>query len=234
MFHGSIVALVTPFTDSGVDEDALRRLLRFQLASGTKGIVPVGTTGESPTLTKQEHERVVEITVYETGGQIPIIAGAGSNDTAEAVRYHKHAAATGADGSLHAMGYYNRPNQEGVYRHFEVLNESAELPIVAYNVPPRSVVDIEPATMARLAELRHVVGVKDATRDLTRPLREAALIDKPFAFLSGEDPTGVAYNAQGGSGCISVVANWHPICHNKCRHAVPAEILPLRSPYSKR
>ena len=210
MFNGSIAALITPFSDTGIDEKALVKLIRFQLDAGTNGVVPVGTTGEAPTLTAREQRKVIEIVVREVAGQVPVIAGAGSNNPVDAVAYAADAAAAGADAVLHALGYYNRPNQEGIYRHFEMLDQSTELPIIAYNVPPRSVIDILPETMARLAGLDHVIGVKDATCDLSRPVRERLLIDKPFCFLSGEDPTAVAYNAHGGQGCISVTANVAP------------------------
>lgn len=210
MFNGSIVALITPFSNHSLDESAIAQLVRFHLDNETNGIVPVGTTGEAPTLTRQEHERVIEIVVHEVGGQVPVIAGAGSYNPIEAISYSNHAASVGADGVLHVMGYYNRPNQEGIYQHFKVLDESTELPIIIYNVPPRAVIDIMPETMARLATLTSVVGVKDSTCDLTRPLKERLLIDTDFCFLSGEDPTAVAYNAHGGQGCISVTANIAP------------------------
>lgn len=210
MFNGSIVALITPFSNHSLDESAIAQLVRFHLDNETNGIVPVGTTGEAPTLTRQEHERVIEIVVHEVGGQVPVIAGAGSYNPIEAISYSNHAASVGADGVLHVMGYYNRPNQEGIYQHFKVLDESTELPIIVYNVPPRAVIDIMPETMARLATLTSVVGVKDSTCDLTRPLKERLLIDTDFCFLSGEDPTAVAYNAHGGQGCISVTANIAP------------------------
>ncbi len=210
MFSGSIVALVTPFADGGIDEPALRRLVRWHLDAGTSGIVPVGTTGESATLTPREHHQVIEIVVQEAAGQVPVIAGAGSNDTSAAIEMTRRAACLGADGTLQAVGYYNRPSQEGIFQHFRALDAIAELPLLAYNVPPRAVVDILPETMARLAGLSTVVGVKDASCDLSRPVRERLLIDGPFCFLSGEDPTAVAYNAQGGVGCISVTANVAP------------------------
>ncbi len=213
-FQGSIVALVTPFTSGGaeIDEAALRRLVRHHLDSGTDGIVPVGTTGESPTLNDDEHRRVVELVVNEAGGQVPVIAGAGSNDPVRAAAAHRHAADAGADAALHVMGYYNRPAQEGICRHFEYVAAAADLPVVVYNVPPRTVIDIEPETLARIARLSNVVGVKDATKDLTRPLREQALIDdESFAWLSGEDGSAVGYNAQGGNGVISVTANVAPV-----------------------
>jgi len=210
MFNGSIVALVTPFSGDTIDESALRGLVRYHLENGTHGIVPVGTTGESPTLTHDEHNRVVDIVATEVAGQVPVIAGAGSNNPAEAIAFTNHAAKVGADGTLHVMGYYNRPNQEGIYRHFKALNAATHLPVIVYNIPPRAVIDIQPETMARLATLDHVVGVKDGTCDLSRPLAERQLIDKSFCFLSGEDATSLAYNANGGTGSISVTANIAP------------------------
>ena len=210
MFYGSIVALITPFTHSGLDESALVKLVHHHLQNKTNGIVPVGTTGEAPTLTDQEFKRVIEIVVHEVGGEIPVIAGAGSNDTARAIKYAEIAASAGADAVLHVMGYYNRPQQEGIYQHFKALNDTTRLPIVAYNVPPRTIIDILPETMGRIAALENIVGVKDATCDISRPIREKLLISKDFCFLSGEDPTAVAYNAQGGQGCISVTANIAP------------------------
>jgi len=219
MFGGSIVALVTPFKDREVDEATLKKLVRFHLENGTDGIVPVGTTGESPTLSGAEHKRIVELVTAEVAGQIPVIAGAGSNNTAEALDYHQHAAKAGADAALHVVGYYNRPNPEGVYQHFKALNETADLPIVVYNIPPRVVIDIQPETMARIAKLKNVVGVKDATGDLARPLLEARLINQDFCYLSGDDFAAVAYNIQGGSGCISVVANVAPRLTNELQTA---------------
>lgn len=219
MFNGSITALVTPFAGSVLDEAALVSMVRYQVDQGSHGLVAVGTTGESPTLTAAEQKRVVEIVAHEVGGQIPVIAGAGSNNTEEAMTYDHHATKAGADATLHVMGYYNRPNQEGVYQHFQALDQRAELPILVYNVPPRAVVDIQPETMARLANLKSVVGVKDATCDLSRPLLERALIDGPFCFLSGEDPTAVAYNAHGGVGCITVTANVAPALSSQLQQA---------------
>ncbi len=219
MFHGSITALVTPFTDGLLDSVALARMVKHQLDSGSQGLVPVGTTGESPTLSSAEHQRAIEVVVQEVSGQVPVIAGAGSNNTAEAIAYNQHAAKVGADAALHVMGYYNRPNQEGIFQHFQALDRAGNLPMLAYNVPARAVVDIQPETMARLATLATVVGVKDATCDLSRPLRERALIDKPFCFLSGEDPTAVAYNANGGVGCITVTANVAPALSQQMQQA---------------
>ncbi len=210
MFTGSIVALVTPFKLNVVDEDALRALVRWHIESGTNAIVPVGTTGEASTLTPEEHRRVIEVVVEEVDGAIPVIAGAGSNNTVEAIKYSLDALSVGADGMLHAMGYYNRPNQKGIFEHFRAIDAACDLPMVVYNVPPRTIIDILPETMARIAALKNVVGVKDASCDLARPLQEGLLIDKTFSFLSGEDATAVAYNAQGGVGCISVTANVAP------------------------
>ena len=210
IFKGSFVALVTPFNSKGLDEKALSKLIRFHLDNGTHGIVPMGTTGESPTVSQREHERVIEIVASEVGSQVPIIAGAGSNNPTEAIAYTKHAASVGVDAALHVMGYYNRPNQDGIYQHFKALDATTTLPLFAYNVAARAVIDILPETMARLASLPSVIGVKDASCDISRPVRERLLIDKDFCFLSGEDPTAVAYNAQGGQGCISVTANIAP------------------------
>ncbi len=215
MFHGSMVALITPFQNGAVDEQALKALIHHHLEHGTNAIVAVGTTGEASTLDSQEYQRVVEIAVHESGNQIPVIAGAGSNNPVDAIAYADIAASAGADAVLHVMGYYNRPNQEGIFQHFARLNETTRLPVIAYNVPPRTIIDILPETMARIAALEHVVGVKDATCDLSRPIKERLLIgSKKFCFLSGEDPTTVAYNAHGGQGCISVTANVAPA---RCR-----------------
>ena len=219
MFTGSIVALITPFRDGQVDVAALRGLVKWHIDNGTQGLVPVGTTGEAPALSKAEHEQVVEIVCYEAGGQIPVIAGSGSNNTTDAIEYTKHAAKVGADGVLHVTGYYNRPSAEGIFQHFRALNSITDLPIVVYNIPPRVIVDILPETMARLSELDAVIGVKDATGDLARPLQERRLISGEFSFLSGEDTTAVAYNANGGNGCISVVANAAPILSNEMQQA---------------
>lgn len=227
MFNGSIVALITPFSNNSIDEQVLARLVRFHLDNGTHGIVAVGTTGEAPTLTRREHERVIEIVVHEVGGQVPVIAGAGSYNPTEAISHTEHAASVGADGVLHVMGYYNRPNQEGIYQHFRALDETTQLPIIVYNVPPRAVIDILPETMARLATLTHVVGVKDSTCDLSRPLRERQLIEGDFCFLTGEDQTAVAYNANGGQGCISVTANVAPALCAQLQDACASQQFPL-------
>ena len=210
MFKGSLVALITPFRNGAVDERAFQDLVAWQIAEGTEGLVPCGTTGETPTLSHAEHKRVVELCIEVAGGRVPVIAGTGSNATAEAIELTRHAARAGANGALVVTPYYNKPTQEGLYRHFKAVAEAADLPIVIYNIPPRSVVDMSVATMARLARLPNVVGVKDATMDLARPLRTRLAIGEAFCQLSGEDITAVAYLAQGGHGCISVTANVAP------------------------
>ena len=210
MISGSIPALVTPFRNDAIDEDAIQKMVHWHIEQGSSGVVPVGTTGESATLTEREHCRVIELVVQAVAGRIPVIAGVGSNNTREAIFYHERAQDLGADAALHVAGYYNRPSQEGLYRHFEALSDISTIPIVVYNIPPRAIVDILPETMARIAALPNVAGVKDATADLTRPLRERLLIEKEFSFLSGEDASAVAYNASGGNGCISVTANIAP------------------------
>lgn len=220
MFEGSYVALITPMRANGaVDEAALHRLVEWHISEGTNGLVPVGTTGESPVLTHEEHLRVIELVTDQVAGRVPVIAGCGSNNTAEAAQLHEHAFQSGANGALHVTGYYNRPSQEGIYRHFATLSETNDLPIIVYNIPPRAVVDITVETMARLSKLPTVVGVKDATTDLARPALEAMHISKPFSFLSGEDATAVAYNAAGGKGCISVTANVMPAYCAKMQNA---------------
>jgi 4-hydroxy-tetrahydrodipicolinate synthase len=210
MIQGSLVALITPIANGSVDETALRNMVRWHLEQGTDGLVPMGTTGESATLEFEEHSRVTEIVVEEAAGRVPVLAGAGSNDTRVAINNSKRAREVGADATLHVAGYYNRPSQEGLFRHFETVHDATELPIIVYNIPPRAVVDILPETMARIAAMPRVVGVKDATGDLTRPIRERLLIEGEFSFLSGEDGTAVSYNAAGGNGCISVTANIAP------------------------
>jgi 4-hydroxy-tetrahydrodipicolinate synthase len=210
MFKGSIVALVTPFRDRAVDEKAFQDFVEWQIGQGTQGLVPCGTTGESPTLSHAEHRRVVELCVEAAQRRVPVIAGTGSNSTQEAIDFTRHAKAAGADGALVVCPYYNRPTQEGLYQHFKAVAESAELPIIIYNIPIRTAVDMSIATMARLAKLANVVGVKDATNDLARPLRARQAIGPDFCMLSGEDVTALAFNAQGGVGCISVTANVAP------------------------
>ena len=210
MIKGSIVALITPFANGGIDEAALRKLVDWHVDQGTHGIVPVGTTGESPTLSHDEHKRVVQIVVEQVNGRVPVIAGAGSNNTAEAIDFTRHAQAAGADATLHVAGYYNRPNQEGLYQHFKAVHDASDIPIIVYNIPPRAVVNIEVDTMRRLAELPRIIGVKDATGDLSRPSKERHAIGKDWLMLSGEDGTALQYNVAGGHGCISVTANVAP------------------------
>ncbi|MEE0987424.1 MAG: 4-hydroxy-tetrahydrodipicolinate synthase [Succinivibrionaceae bacterium] len=211
MIHGSIVALITPFRDGKLDEDALRKMVAWHVEQGTDGVVPVGTTGECPTLTPEEHCRVIEITAEIAKGKMTIIAGAGSNNPIEAIEYTKVAEKYGADATLHVAGYYNRPNQEGLYQHFKTVHDATNIPIVLYNIPGRAVVNILPETVARLAELPRVVGIKDATGNLERPWIERQLVKKPdFVWLSGEDSTAVSYNVAGGTGVISVTANIAP------------------------
>ncbi|WP_028301212.1 4-hydroxy-tetrahydrodipicolinate synthase [Oceanospirillum beijerinckii] len=220
MFRGSYVALITPFTNGELDEAALRKMVNWQIESGTHGLVPVGTTGESPTLTEAEHKRVIEIVVEETAGRVPVVAGTGSNNPIEAVEYSRHAQEAGANGVLSVAGYYNRPNQEGLYQQFKMIHDAIDIPVIIYNIPPRAVVDVLPETMARLAELPRVVGVKDATGDLSRISNERLVVKGEFSYLSGEDLTAMAYRANGGHGCISVTANVAPaLCaqlHEAC------------------
>jgi 4-hydroxy-tetrahydrodipicolinate synthase len=210
MFHGSICALVTPFTEDGLDEAAFQAFADWQIGQGTHGLVPCGTTGESPTLSHAEHMRVIELCVEAAGGRVPVIAGAGANSTAEAIQLTRHAAQSGADAALVVTPYYNKPTQEGLYQHYKAVHDAADIPILIYNIPGRSVVDMSVETMARLAELPNIVGVKDATNDLARPLRTRIEIGPDFCQLSGEDATATAFLAQGGVGCISVTANVAP------------------------
>ncbi|MDH3667088.1 MAG: 4-hydroxy-tetrahydrodipicolinate synthase [Paracoccaceae bacterium] len=210
MFKGSLVALVTPFKDGAIDEAALEALVDWHIAEGTHGIVPVGTTGESPTLTHAEHERVIEIVVSKAAKRVPVIAGAGSNNTAEAIRFMQFAEKAGADAGLVVTPYYNKPTQGGLLAHYKALHDCCELPIIIYNIPPRSVIDMTPATMGELAKLPRIIGVKDATADLSRVPQQRITCGKDFIQLSGEDPTALGFNAQGGVGCISVTANVAP------------------------
>ncbi len=209
-FKGSITALVTPFRNGAVDEGAFRELVDWQIESGTHGLVPVGTTGESATLTHAEHNRVVELCVAEARGRVPVIAGAGSNNTAEAIDLARAAEKAGADGLLLVTPYYNKPNQDGLYRHFKAVNDAVGLPIIVYNIPPRSVVDLSVETMARLAELRNIAGVKDATANVARISLQRQALGPDFLQFSGEDMTALACMAAGGHGCISVTANVAP------------------------
>ena len=210
MFKGSMPALVTPFKNGQVDIDALKRLVEWHIDEGSNGLVPVGTTGESPTLTHDEHELVVETVVKAAAGRVPVIAGAGSNNTEEAIRFTKFAAQVGADAALVVTPYYNKPTQRGLYEHFKAVHDCAEIPIIIYNIPPRSVIDMSPETMGKLAKLPRIVGVKDATADLSRVSAQRITCGTDFIQLSGEDPTAHGFNAQGGVGCISVTANVAP------------------------
>jgi 4-hydroxy-tetrahydrodipicolinate synthase len=209
-FRGSMTALVTPFRDGAVDEEAFRALVSWQIEEGTKALVPCGTTGESPTLSHAEHRKVVEICIAETKGRVPVIAGAGSNNTAEAIDLARHAEKAGADAVLVVTPYYNKPTQDGMYAHFKAVNDAIGIPIFIYNIPPRSVVDMSVDTMARLFELKNIAGVKDATGNLARVSQQRHAMGADFIQLSGEDMTAVAFNAAGGQGCISVVSNVAP------------------------
>jgi len=210
MFKGSMTALVTPFRDGQLDLGTLKHLVDWQIGEGTTGLVPVGTTGESPTLSHEEHETVVETVVKAAAGRVRVIAGAGSNNTVESIRFMKFAHRVGADAALVVTPYYNKPTQRGLIAHFTALHECCDLPIVIYNIPGRSVVDMTPATMAELAKLPRIVGVKDATGDLARVSRQRAACGTDFIQLSGEDATALGFNAHGGVGCISVTANVAP------------------------
>ncbi len=208
--RGSLTALVTPFKNGALDEAAFRAHVDWQIAEGTQGLVPVGTTGESPTLSHDEHKKIVEWCIAEAKGRVPVVAGAGSNNTSEAIDLARHAEKAGADALLVVTPYYNKPTQEGLYQHFKAVNDAVGIPILIYNIPPRSVVDMSNATMARLYELKNIVGVKDATANLARVSQQRHLMGPDFIQLSGEDMTALAYNAAGGHGCISVVSNVAP------------------------
>lgn len=210
MFRGSITALITPFRDGALDEDAFRKLVEWQISEGTKGLVPVGTTGESPTLNHEEHKRVVELCISAANKRVPIIAGAGSNSTAEAVELASHAKSAGADAILVVTPYYNKPTQDGLYLHFKTIAESVDIPLFIYNIPGRSVIDMSVATMAKLFKLPNVVGVKDATANMARASQQRQAMGPEFIQLSGEDATALGFNAHGGQGCISVTSNVAP------------------------
>jgi len=209
-FRGSITALITPFKSGHLDEHAFRALIAWQIENGTHGFVPVGTTGEGPTLSHAEHRKVVEICVEEARGKAVVIAGAGSNNTVEALDLAKHAEKVGADAVLVVTPYYNKPSQEGLYQHFKAVNDAIGIPIIIYNIPPRSVVDMSVDTMARLYELKNIVGVKDATASLARTAQQRSVLGPDFIQLSGEDMTALAVMAHGGHGCISVTSNVAP------------------------
>ncbi|MFL5285987.1 MAG: 4-hydroxy-tetrahydrodipicolinate synthase [Rhodopila sp.] len=211
MFKGSLVALITPMREDGsIDEKAYAEFVDWQIKEGTSAVVPVGTTGESPTLSHDEHRRVVEIALDVAQGRVPVIAGAGSNSTEEAIALTRHAKEAGADAALIVTPYYNKPTQEGMYLHFTAIADAVDLPIIIYNIPPRSVIDMSVETMARLAKHRNIIGVKDATANLTRPLHTRRACGESFVQLSGEDHTALAFNTAGGVGCISVTANVAP------------------------
>ena len=207
MFKGSIVALITPFKNNVMDQDKYISLINYHIKNGTKGVVPAGTTGESPTLNHEEHKKVIEIAVRECKGKIPVIAGTGSNSTAEAIELSKHAEKAGANGLLIVTPYYNKPTQEGLFQHYKSINDKVGIPIIIYNIPPRSVVDMSVETMARLFELKNIAGVKDATANLDRVDQQLKKMGPEFIQLSGEDATALEFNNRGGVGCISVTAN---------------------------
>lgn len=231
MFRGSIVALVTPFRNGIIDEAALHNLVEWHLGEGTHGLVPVGTTGESPTLSHPEHERVVELCIKAVGGRVPVIAGTGSNSTEEAISLTRHAKRAGADAALVVTPYYNRPTQEGLYAHYKAIHDAVDLPIVIYNVPARTSVDILPETVGRLAKLPNIVGIKDSSADIVRPLLTHAACGETFCQLSGEDANVIAFLAHGGHGAISVTANVAPrLCaqmHNAWQNGRPDEALAI-------
>jgi len=210
MFQGAMVAVVTPFKDGQLDENGLRQLIEFQIANGTRGIIPCGTTGESPTLSHEEHERVVAITVEQVNKRIPVIAGTGSNNTAEAIRFTKHARKVGADGALMISPYYNKPTQEGLYQHYRKVAESVDIPIIVYNIPGRTAVNIEPDTMARLARIDNIVGVKEATGSMKQIMDIIGRCGEDFVVLSGEDYITFPLMCVGGKGVISVTSNIVP------------------------
>lgn len=216
-FKGSLVALITPFKNNKVDEKALYDMVKWHIKNGTDGIVPTGTTGESATLTDDEQIEVIKIVCEAANGQVPIMAGCGSNNPYHAAELTNKAKEAGADAALHVAGYYNRPNQEGLYQHFKFVHDNTDLPIFIYNIPGRAIVNVEDATLAKLSEMPRIVGIKDATGDLSRPWKERQLIKKDFTYLSGDDCTAVSYNAAGGVGCISVTANVAPALVAECQ-----------------
>jgi 4-hydroxy-tetrahydrodipicolinate synthase len=213
MFKGSNVALITPFKNNGLDEDAYIKLIHFHMENGTSGLVPAGTTGESPTLSHEEHQRVIDLCIKESNGKIPVIAGTGSNSTEEAISLTSHAEKAGAHGALVVTPYYNKPTQEGLYQHYKAINDKCGIPILIYNIPGRSVIDMSVDTMARLFELKNIVGVKDATGDLNRVDQQLSKMGEEFVQLTGNDDNAFEFNKRGGVGSISVTANIAPkIC----------------------
>ena len=209
-FRGSFTALVTPFKNGSVDEKAFRDLVEWQISEGTHGLVPVGTTGESPTLSHDEHKQVVEWCVDQAKGRVPVVAGAGSNSTSEAIDFSKHAEKAGADAVLIVTPYYNKPTQEGLYQHYKAINDAIGIPIIIYNIPGRSIVDMSVDTMKRLNELKNIAGVKDATANMARVSQQRAAMGEDFNQMSGEDITALGFMAHGGHGCISVTSNVAP------------------------
>src|SRR3954447_11658441 len=232
MYRGSLPALVTPFRDEALDEGVYRSFVEWQIAEGSHGLVPAGTTGESATLTPAEHRRVIEICVEAAAGRVPVIAGCGSNDTAHAIALTKVAKECGADAALHVPPYYNRPNQEGIYAHFAAIAETVDIPIILYNVPARTVTDIAVETMGRLAKIANVIAVKDATGNLARVSAQRAACGEDFTQLSGNDDMALGFMAMGGVGCVSVTANVPPrLCadfQNACMSGDWAEALRLQ------
>jgi len=210
MFKGSNVALITPFKNDRLDEESYIKLIHFQIDNGTSGLVPAGTTGESPTLSHEEHQKVIDLCIKESNGKIPVIAGTGSNSTAEAISLTKHAEKAGADGALIVTPYYNKPTQEGLYQHYKAINDQCGIPIIIYNIPGRSVIDMSVDTMARLYELKNIVGVKDATGNLDRVNQQLEKMGKDFIQLTGNDDNALEFNKRGGVGAISVTANVAP------------------------
>ncbi len=210
MFKGSIPAVITPFENDKVDYLSLVKVLNYLIESGSHGLVPCGTTGESPTLSHNEHKKIIEETIRIADKRVPVIAGTGSNNTLEAIEYTDHAARSGADAALIVTPYYNKPTQSGLYEHFKAISEKTKIPIIIYNIPGRSVVDMSTDTMVELSKIENIIGVKDATNDLFRPLITRKKMQNDFCYLSGEDGTALAYLAQGGHGCISVTANVAP------------------------
>ena len=222
MFKGSNVALITPFKNNGLDEDAYIKLIHFHIDNGTSGLVPAGTTGESPTLSHTEHERVIDLCIKESNGKIPVIAGTGSNSTEEAISLTSHAEKAGANGALIVTPYYNKPTQEGLYQHYKAINDKCGIPIIIYNIPGRSVIDMSVDTMARLYELKNIVGVKDATGDLDRVDQQLKKMGNEFIQLTGNDDNGFEFNKRGGVGTISVTANIAPkLCSEFQKNSTP-------------
>ena len=226
MFKGSIPAVITPFTEDNVDYDSLNKVLTYLIDNGSNGLVPCGTTGESPTLSHSEHKKIIEETIKITDKRIPVIAGTGSNNTLEAIEYTNHAEKSGADAALIVTPYYNKPTQSGLYEHFKTIADKTNIPIIIYNIPGRSIVDMSIETMIELSKIKNIIGVKDATNDLFRPLLTRKKMQNDFCYLSGEDGTALAYLAQGGHGCISVTANVAPKLCSEMHSAWREKIFP--------